>query len=172
MTDTITIRPAIAEDAYRAQELRKLGWRDNYVYPEGGVTLQVISDRLAILPPSRADIDYFEETIKKPQNHHMPLVAELNGEVVGVVFYETLENGNGDIGVFVDRKHRGQKIGSKLLAELIARTTNTLEVTIFALNQSKNLYVQHGFVEVGEQAIHHFDETTYLPIQRLILRRN
>lgn len=171
MTTTIIVRPANKNDAYRVQELRKLGWRDNYLYPQGGVTTQVLNERLAILPPSESDMDYFKETISKSQNAEKLLVAEIDGRVEGVIFYETLENGNGDIGVFVSKDYRGQKIGTQLLNELIARTTNTLEVTIFALNKSRNLYKQCGFVEDGEELNHYFDEATHLPIQRLILRR-
>ena len=102
------IRPATKDDAVRVQELRKLGWRDNYVYPKGGVTKEVLETELAVLPPKQTDIDYFTNTILgNPDNASKNLVAEINCLVVGVVFYETLDNGNGTIGVFVDRDFRG-----------------------------------------------------------------
>ena len=35
--EDIIIREATEGDVMRAQELRKTGWQDNYVFPEGGV---------------------------------------------------------------------------------------------------------------------------------------
>jgi GNAT superfamily N-acetyltransferase len=100
------------------------------------------------------------------------LVAIIDGQIVGVVFYETLENGNGHAGVFVDREYRGQGIGSKLLISLVARTDTTLEVIIFARNKAQEFYKKFGFVEAGPEFLHHFSNGrgAYLPAQRLILK--
>ncbi len=171
MYERLIIRPATNDDAYRAQELRKLGWQDNYVYPQGGVTSEVLEERLAVMPPSDSDVNYFRETINKAENAGKLLVAEVAGLVVGVCFYETLENGNGDIGVFIDKSYRGQKIGSRLLGTLIEKTSNNLEVTIFSHNKSRNLYKQFRFVEAGEESIYYFDDNVFLPTQRLMLER-
>ena len=127
--------------------------------------------KLASLPVPQSDIDFYLTTISKEGNKNENLVAVVGNEVVGVVMYDTLPNGNGDIGVFVDRKHRGLGIGTSLLTELVKNTSNTLEVTIFSKNRSRNLYKKLGFKETGEESKHFFDKTTFLPIQRLVLAR-
>jgi len=167
------IRPANINDAKKVQELRKLGWRDNYESPETGVTREILENDLAKLPVPDSDIKYFQKTLSNPESRKFNLVAiDENGEIIGVVFYELLPNGNGDIGVFVDREHRGKGVGTALLEELISRTTNDLEVTIFAKNRSRGLYKKCGFKEEGEEGTHVFKEGISLPILRLVLRRN
>jgi phosphinothricin acetyltransferase len=166
--EDIIVRVATKDDAVRVQELRKTGWQDNYVYPEGGVTVELLRDKLAILPPPQEDLDYFVEMIGRPENKSKNLVAVCDGQVEGIVFYDTLDNGNGDIGVFVGRDHRGKGIGKKLLTELIKVSDRPLEVSIFALNKSRGLYKQYGFKEVGEEFKHYFDDSVYLPVQRLV----
>ena len=135
------------------------------------MTQELLKTKLASLPVPQSDIDHFVRTINNP-NNNKNLVAELDNKIVGVVMYDTLENGNGDIGVFVDRDYRGQGIGSMLLKALINSASNTLEVTIFSKNRSRNLYKTCGFVETGIEEKHYFDEKVYLPIQKLILKRS
>ena len=166
--EDIIVRAATEGDAMRAQELRKTGWQDNYVFPEGGVTAELLRDKLAKLPPPQEDLDYFVKTIGRSENKGKNLVAVCNGEVKGVVFHDTLDSGNGDIGVFVDRYYRGKGVGNKLLAELIKVSDKPLEVSIFALNKSRGLYKQYGFKELGEEFNHYFDDSVYLPVQRLV----
>jgi RimJ/RimL family protein N-acetyltransferase len=169
---SIEVRQAQREDALKVQELRKKGWQDNYVNEETGVTRDILEKKLASLPVPQSDIDYYISTIEKEENRDKSLVAVKDGKIIGVVFYETLENGNSDIGIFVDEKFRGKGVGTKLLDELIKRTTNTLEVTIFAKNKSRQLYKKFGFTEVGEEEKHYFEDNIYLPIQRLVLSRS
>ena len=139
---------------------------------KGGVTKEVLETELAVLPPKQTDIDYFTNTILgNPDNASKNLVAEINCLVVGVVFYETLDNGNGTIGVFVDRDFRGYGVGSQLLESLVSQTANTLEVTIFARNKSRGLYKRFGFVEVGPEFTYTFNSGAFLPAQRLVLAR-
>lgn len=168
----IQIRLAQEENVVTMQELRKTGWQDNYVNPETGVTKEVLETELAVLPPSEKDIEFGKSRLKNPTDGDKNLVAIKDEKVIGAVFYETLENGNGDIGVFIDRSARGEGIGTSLLAALIEKTSNDIEVTIFAKNRSRGLYKKHGFVEDGEERTHIFREGVSLPIQKLILRRN
>ncbi len=164
----IIVRVATKDDAVRVQELRKIGWQDNYVYPKGGVTPELLRDKLAILPLPQEDVDHFVKMISHLENKGKNLVAVCNGEVKGVVFHDTLDSGNGDIGVFVDRDSRGKGVGKKLLSELIKVSDKQLEVSIFALNKSRGLYREYGFKEVGEEFNHYFDDSVYLPVQRLV----
>ncbi len=170
MEDT-AIRPAREEDTVRVQELRKRGWQDSYVNDETGVTKELLVTQIAKLPVPKSDIEHYHKMLAKPENQNKNLVAIIGDKIIGTVFYDMLENGNGDIGVFVDSKYRGQGIGTKLLRELIMRTPTSLEVTIFAKNKSRELYKKCGFKEVGLEQKHYFTEGVYLPIQRLVLAR-
>ncbi len=171
MNTDFYIRSAKSEDVIPVQELRKLGWQDNYVNPETGVTKELLVTKLASLPVLQSDVDYFISMLQKAGNKDKNLVATYGEKIVGVVFYDELSNGNGDIGVFVDRKYRAQGIGTALLKELVNKTTNTLEVTIFAKNKSRSLYEKFGFKVEGPEEKHFFDEKIYLPSQRLVLQR-
>lgn len=171
MKNKILIREARISDIPKMQELRKTGWQDNYVNTESGVTKELLQNVLAKMPPSKEDIKFNKGMLKDPKNKGKNLVAVLGEDIVGVVFYNTLDNGNGDIGVFVDRKYRGKGIGTKILEGLIKKTNNTLEVTIFAKNKSINLYRKFGFAQVGEDQKEFFDKNIYLPTKRLVLER-
>lgn len=166
---SLKIRPAKPSDAERVQTLRNKGWQDNYQYSEGGVTLERLKSDLAPLPPSNEHIEYFLSKLEKDMRY--TLVAEEEDEVVGVAFCQHIRKGWCDIGVFIERERRATGIGSRLLRELIDFTTCNLEVTIFSNNISRNFYKKCGFVERGDQFIHHFDDHTYLPVQTLELKR-
>ena len=86
MTTTFYIRLARAEDAVSVQELRKLGWQDNYVSPETGVTANLLKEDLASLPVPQSDIDHYIAMLHNDSNKEFNLVAELDGAIVGVVF--------------------------------------------------------------------------------------
>ena len=160
------IRTATEKDIPQIQILRKLGWQDNYVNEETGVTKEILETELAKLPVPNSDIEYNKKILNDPANKDKNLVTVEGDKVIGVVFYD-----RGDIGVFVDRGHRGRGIGSRLLDELISRTDSEIEVTIFSKNPSRNLYKKHGFVEDGEEKIHTFREGVSLPTQKLVLKR-
>lgn len=170
--ENISIRPALAVDAQEVQKLRKQGWQDNYVHEETGVTKELLINDIAKLPVEEKNIVWYQQTLRKPLNHEKNLVAVLHDKIIGTVFYDTLENGHGDIGVFVDRDFRGMNIGSMLLEALIARTASNLEVTIFAKNRSRGLYKKYGFEESGPEEKHYFKDNIYLPVQKLLLKRD
>lgn len=166
------IRSAAEADVIAVQTLRKHGWQDNYVNPETGVTRDVLKTKLATLPVPQEDVEYYLQTLARPENRNLNLVAvDANGDVIGTVFFERTQAGTGDIGVFVHRDHRGKGIGSALLKALINATQVDLEVTIFARNRSRGLYKRFGFQEEGEEFYHEFEEGIGLPVQRLVLRR-
>lgn len=167
----VKVRQVTLADIGIAQKLRNIGWQDNYVNIESGVTRELLETKLATVPVPQSDIDYYTNMLKKPENKDKNLVAEYNGKIIGVIMYDTLESGNGDIGIFIDRAYRGMGIGSLLLNEQIKKTSSPLEVTIFAKNRSRNLYKRFGFIKVGEEDKHFFDKEVFLPIQRLVLSR-
>src|SRR5262245_25928347 len=113
----IQIRPATENDVLAMQTLRKTGWQDNYVNEETGVTKEILENELAKLPPSEKDLEYNINNLAKPENKDRNLVAVVNGEIIGTVFYD-----HGDIAVFVGRDFRGHGIGSKLLKTLVDST--------------------------------------------------
>lgn len=166
----VTVRQAIAGDAQAVQELRKNAWRKRYINEDTGVTKDVLSNELATLPVQPEDIKYYLENILAA-NPKENLVAILDGTVIGVVFYETLKNGAGDIGVFIADTYNDKGVGDALLERLISQTHNDLEVSIFARNPSRTFYKKHGFVEEGKEHLHEFRRGVSLPIQKLVLHR-
>ncbi len=167
----VLIRPATSEDTLAVQAIRKKAWQARYANPESGVTKELLASSLAKLPPSSEDIDHYHAMLAKPTNKNKNLVATLDDEIIGTVCYDTLENGMGDIGVFVAEGFNGKGVGDKLLESLKNKTDNTLQVIIFAKNPSREFYKKHGFVEVGREERHYFDRDTYLPTQVLRLNR-
>lgn len=167
----MTIRPAVAQDVLKVQELRNLGWQDNYVNEETGVTKDLLVNKFASLPPPQPAIDYFLNLLANPKNKEKNLVAIIDNQIVGVIFYEELQNGNGSIGVFVDKKYRGKGIGTELLQKLIGCTNNNLEVEIYSKNKSKHLYEKCGFAVVGDEGKFYLDKDAYLPTLRLTFER-
>lgn len=169
--ETITVRPATTDDAYSAQILRKHAWQARYVSPETGVTKELIETEIAPLPPSKTDLDYYAKLLSKPANKGRNLVALLNGDVIGTVFYDELADSIGDIGVFVADDYNDKGVGGKLLDALIKATNNSLQVEIYARNPSRGFYKAHGFIEVGNETKHYFNDSAYLPVQVLRLIR-
>lgn len=169
--DELRIRSATEEDGERAQELRKLAWQARYANSGTGVTRELLVNSLAKLPPSRKDVEHYKNILSKKANKDKNLVAVLGDEIIGVIFYDVLDTGVGDIGVFVDNKFNGKGVGGKLLEKLIAITDTPLQVIIFAKNPSREFYKHHGFIEVGVEEKHYFSKDIYLPVQTLKLDR-
>jgi GNAT superfamily N-acetyltransferase len=166
----ISVRPAVKDDAVFVQILRNNAWQKRYLNPETGVTLKVLK-KLAPIPPNQQALEYFERMLSEPNNRDKNLVATLGDMVVGVVFYDELDNGVGDIGVFVDDKFNGKGVGDKLLDALIASTDNSLQVEIFAKNPSRKFYERHGFIESDSEYQYLLTAGVYLPVQALRLDR-
>jgi N-acetylglutamate synthase-like GNAT family acetyltransferase len=126
---------------------------------------------LAVLPPTDHDLTLYREMLAASRNHVRNLVAEVDGRVVGTVTYDRSDEDVGEIGVFVDDELDGTGVGDVLLGSLIAATTESLEVAIFARNPSREFYRRHGFREYGPEFEHRFREGVSLPVQRLRLTR-
>ncbi|MFZ0377485.1 MAG: GNAT family N-acetyltransferase [Solirubrobacteraceae bacterium] len=110
--------------------------------------------------------------LANPGNRDRNLVAVLDGEIVGTITHDVLEDGTGDIGVFVADPWNGTGVGSRLLRTLIAMTENDLQVQIFARNPSRAFYREHRFRESGPEDRHYFTDEVYLPTQVLKLVRD
>jgi len=164
------IREAASQDADAVQRLRKHAWRARYLHPETGVTQDVLDNELAVLPPTPRDIARYHEMLADPRNKGRNLVAQMDGQIVGTVTYA--RSGDvGNIGVFVAEAYDRTGIGDALLEALVAKTTETLEVTIFARNPSREFYRRHGFREHGPELTHEFRTGVSLPTQALRLDR-
>jgi ribosomal protein S18 acetylase RimI-like enzyme len=84
------------------------------------------------------------------------LVAEVDGEIVGLIHLDASRHGFGEIGMAVARDWRGRGVGSALLAAAIdvarERGLHKLSLSVFAHNDAAiALYRKHGFVEEGRQ---------------------
>lgn len=167
--EQIEIRPVTEVDADAVQRLRKHAWRARYLHPETGVTQAVLENELAVLPPTDSDLAYYRAMLADPRNRNF--VALLDGDVVGTVTYGRSEDDVGSIGVFVAEGFDGTGVGDALLSSVVASTSESLEVIIFARNPSREFYRRHGFREHGPEFEHHFREGVSLPVQRLRLER-
>lgn len=141
MTSDILIRAARLEDAESLWRLQaQPGYRHGTLrlpYP----SLESIRARLTSPDPNRT-----------------LLVAERQGAVLGNAGLNRFDGRRvhaGEIGMGVDDAHRGQGIGTQLLAALIDMADNwlnlrRLELTVFADNQAAlALYRKFGFEEEG-----------------------
>jgi RimJ/RimL family protein N-acetyltransferase len=165
------IRAATTEDAVAVQRLRKQAWRARYAHPETGVTREVLENELAVLPPTRNDLERYQAMLADPRNQGRNLVAVMDERVVGTVTYGRSDDGVGSIGVFVADEFNGTGVGDALLSRLIDLTEEPLEVAIFARNPSRAFYRSHGFKEHGAEFLHEFRPGVSLPVQVLRLSR-
>lgn len=88
------------------------------------------------------------------------LVADVDGEVVGMVFLDRSPHGFGEIAMTVAEAWRGRGVGSALLAAAIERARaeglHKLTLSVFARNEAAiGLYRKHGFVEEGRRVRHY-----------------
>jgi RimJ/RimL family protein N-acetyltransferase len=85
-------------------------------------------------------------------------VAVLDGQVVGFVSVSDV-SGCGDLGMFVDRDHRGQGVGRRLLTAAVAwareRGCHKVVLEVWPHNHSAiRLYESAGFVTEGRRLRH------------------
>jgi RimJ/RimL family protein N-acetyltransferase len=90
----------------------------------------------------------------------LTLVAEVDGEAVGMLAAYARGHGVADLGMSVDAARRGQGIGSALLAECIrwarAEGLHKLALEVFPHNEpALALYRRFGFVEEGRLRAHY-----------------
>jgi putative acetyltransferase len=88
------------------------------------------------------------------------LVAVEGDETLGSVHVEPSRHGFGELGMAVAREHRGQGVGSALLAAAIASARENglhkLSLGVFAHNAAAiALYRKFGFVEEGRRVKHY-----------------
>jgi ribosomal protein S18 acetylase RimI-like enzyme len=88
------------------------------------------------------------------------LVAVEGDEILGSVHVEPSRHGFGELGMAVAHEHRGQGVGSALLAAAIASARENglhkLSLGVFAHNAAAiALYRKFGFVEEGRRVKHY-----------------
>ena len=84
------------------------------------------------------------------------VVAEADGQVVGMLHVEASRHGFGEIGMLVHRDWRGRGVGSALVREAISRARgqglHKLSLEVFAHNTAAiALYRRCGFAEEGRR---------------------
>src|SRR5262249_45086026 len=88
------------------------------------------------------------------------LVAEMDGEIVGLLHLERSRHGFGEVAMAVAPAQRGRGIGSALLVAAIdtarAEGLHKLSLSVFAHNEAAiGLYRKLGFVEEGRRMEHY-----------------
>jgi ribosomal protein S18 acetylase RimI-like enzyme len=88
------------------------------------------------------------------------LVAEMDGEIVGLLHLERSRHGFAEVAMAVAGDHRGRGIGSALLTAAIdtarAEGIHKLSLMVFAHNEAAiGLYRKLGFVEEGRRVKHY-----------------
>jgi RimJ/RimL family protein N-acetyltransferase len=133
------IRPTQADDAWAMAELfaSVAGERDG-IATEPPVD---IGERAAVFAGSAAE----------------SVVADADGQIIGMVHIEVSRHGFGELGMLVDRAWRGRGVGSALVAAAIgwagSHGLHRLSLEVFAHNTAAiALYRRCGFVEEGRRA--------------------
>jgi len=94
------------------------------------------------------------------RNHDLIIVAEIQGELVGQIQLECLEDDAtqhvGEIGIIVDPDYRGKGVGSRLLEKAIktAKHLGFEKICLSTFHTNSNaisLYKKFGFQEVGRR---------------------
>jgi ribosomal protein S18 acetylase RimI-like enzyme len=109
-------------------------------------------DGIATEPP----VDVEERTARFARTPDASLVAEADGQIVGVLGVEVSRFGFGDLGMFVDSRWRGHGVGSALVQAAIERArgqaVHKLCLEVFPTNTAAiGLYRKFGFVEEGRR---------------------
>ncbi len=122
--------------------------------------------------------DWFEAHTR---NHHVLLVAEVDGQVAGFAGYGVFRAKAGyastvEDSIFLEEAYRGQGLGKRLLGQLIAearlRNVHSMVAAVTSENQSSiRLHRALGFAEVGRlpEIGHKFGRWLDLVLLQIIL---
>ncbi|MCM3630001.1 arsinothricin resistance N-acetyltransferase ArsN1 [Paenibacillus glycanilyticus] len=120
---------------------------------------QGIEDRIATLEVEPKDMDYMESWYSGHSERYSVLVAVKGDVIVGWASLNKYSSrsaydGVADLSIYIERDHRGQGIGSILLAALeVAAVQNgfyKIVLYTFPFNGlGQGLYRKHGYREVG-----------------------
>ena len=143
---TVDVRPANLEtdaDAVTALISDYLSWaigrlRDTYGVEESPTDLSAVRESLpAYLPP-----------------YGQLIVAESNGDLIGVAALRTLAPGTAEVKrMYVSPRGRGLGLGSALLDRLLAEARDSLHAKLIRLDtcrfmtEAQKLYASRGFIE-------------------------
>jgi putative acetyltransferase len=110
-------------------------------------------DGIATEPP----VDVAERTVVFARSAGASVVAEADGQVIGLLHVEASRHGYGDLGMLVDRAWRGRGVGSALLAAAARwareRGLHKLCLEVFAHNAAAlAAYRKAGYREEGRRA--------------------
>ena len=134
----LTVRPASAGDARATAEL----------------FAAVAEERTGIATEPPVDVE--ERTARFAASIAESIVAEADGQIVGMIHTTVSRHGFGEFGMLVDRDWRGSGVGSALLQAAIdwarAQGLHKLCLEVFPHNTAAiALYRKYGFVEEGRR---------------------
>lgn len=120
---------------------------------------QGIEDRIATLEVEPKDIGYMESWYNGRSERYSVLVAVKGDVIVGWASLNKYSprsayDGVADLSIYIERDHRGQGIGSILLAalEVAAVQNGFYKIVLFTFpfnGLGQGLYRKHGYREVG-----------------------
>jgi ribosomal protein S18 acetylase RimI-like enzyme len=116
----ITIRPPTPEDAFDIRRIQAEGWLDNNLSPDTGVTKDFLEKHRKIsIPPSAEKVEETYKTIQENQGNYF--VATIEDKVVGWIMGSAKKDGIFSFAIYVDRRHRDQGVGTKLMTVFMER---------------------------------------------------
>ena len=109
---------------------------------------------------SEPPVDIEQRTAQFAASIAESIVADADGQIIGMIHVAVSRHGFGEIGMLVDREWRGRGVGSALLRAAIGwardHGLHKLSLEVFAHNAAAiALYRKVGFVEEGRRVKHY-----------------
>ena len=137
-------------------EVRPAAAADARVMAELFATVAAERTGIASEPP----VDVEQRTAQFAASIAESIVADADGQIIGMIHVAVSRHGFGELGMLVDREWRGHGVGSALLQAAIGwardHGLHKLSLEVFTHNAAAiALYRSSGFVEEGRRVEHY-----------------
>lgn len=144
-----TIREPKVEDAFAIRKMHAQSWRDTYQNDEKGVTekwLRQVTDAWLSVEGMAKTIEHYKKCFSDPDQLYR--VAELNGEIVGMIHILTKDDGSKHLGaLYTAKETHGTGLAHQLIDlanEWIGNSDVDLEVVTYN-ERAIRFYTKSGF---------------------------